>query len=300
MNYYFKENKLIAYNENVIEETILNEVVETPFCLDEEGYKLFTALKKDKFKLENGVLKVGKSKIQLLDSTPPNFSNDFPSVFDVNLSKIKQASKFSSKFNERPILTGVFISETGCVVSTDSFKVYCYNANGVEIGRGVIITPEFVKELCKYDNEDCEMFFNNQVASIKVNDRTTITGRLITGTFPVIDSLLDISSKKPLLFDQEKFSEILKLGELLKGDNHRVVFNKETVSISDFEQSGNEVVEELEANIEEPLCLSFENIKNIVNVLGKNYDAYIETSVRPIVFTNNAKDTICVIMPMKI
>lgn len=300
MNYYFKDNKLIAYNQNVIEETTNDFVVEEPFCLDENGYKIFQALNKGKFKIENGVLKVGKSKIQLLNSTPPNFAKEFNSVFNVNLSKIKEASKFAAKSVERPVMTGVFVSENGCILATDSFKIYCYNENNLEIGNGIIITPEFVKELAKYNNTDCEMFFNNQVAQIRIDENTTITGRLITGVFPTVGSFLKLENKEPLNFDQDKFNNILKLGDLLKGDNRKIVFDSNTVSISNFESDGNEIVEELEANLVEPLCLSFENIKNIVSVLGDEYSAYIQSSTRPITFTNNAKDTICVIMPMRL
>lgn len=300
MNYYFKDNKLIAYNQNVIEETTNDFVVEEPFCLDENGYKIFQALNKGKFKVENGVLKVGKSKIQLLNSTPPNFAKEFNSVFNVNLSKIKEASKFTSKTIERPTITGVFISENGCIIATDSFKIYCYNENNLEIGNGIILSPEFVKELSKYNNTDCEMFFNTQVAQIRIDANTVITGRLINGTFPSVGQFLKLENKEPLNFDQDKFNDILKLGDLLKGDNRKIVFDSNTVSISEFEGESSEIVEELEANLVEPLCLSFENIKNIVSVLGKDYTAYIQNSLRPISLINKDKDTTCIIVPMRL
>lgn len=298
MNYYFTQNKLIAYNNNVVEETIIDYNFENPFCLDESSYKLFQALNKKNVKLENGVLVVGRSKLKLLNSKPPLFSKEFNSCFKLNINKLKEASKFVSKSDERPSLTGVFISDNGSILATDSFKIYCYREENSDIKNGVTITSDLVKELCKYNGEECDMYFNNQVASVKVNENTTITGRLINGNYPILNSLLAFGNKEPLIFDQDKLGDIIKLGDLLKGESRKIVFNNNTVTITDFENLGDEIVEELETNLEELLCLSFENLKIIMNVLGKNCSVYIENSKKPITFTNENDDTLCIVMPM--
>ncbi len=302
MNYYFKDNKIIAYNDYVIEETKTDEFFDTPFCLDEPTYKLFKQLKKKKYKIENGTLIVGRSKLQLLNSTPPNFIDSYQCSFEINLTKLKEALKFTAKTAERPILYGVFVSDNGCVVASDSFKIYCYNENNVELSEtGVVLTREFVSHLTKYDNSFCIMQFNNQVASIQISEDVKVTGRLIVGQYPKLQSIIYANNTKEIIFeDKDIISKTIKLGDLLKSNNNRIVFTQNTISISNFEGQGNEIVEECKTNLEEPLCLSFESYKNVISVLGNNHRTFITSVARPISFTNESNDTVCVVMPIRI
>lgn len=84
-----------------------------------------------------------------------------------SLKSLKKASKFVSKSDTKPVLTGVFLQENGKVLATDSYKAYLYNPNDLpteEKPRQYVIPTWFIDAIQSNDDE----------VSIKVSPFTAI------------------------------------------------------------------------------------------------------------------------------
>ena len=293
MNYYYENNKLILFNKEVVEEKPFKNV-EEPFCLDEEGQKLFSALNQ-KFKIVEGTLIVGKSKIKLLNEKPPRFDlEEQKTKTKINLTALKNASRFTSKQNTRPALLGVMFAENGTIVSTDSYQVFSYTPSTLSTTNHIILSPELVKELIKYDGI-CDIEYTYRYARVYIND-IVITGRLLTGEYPNVLPLFERESQE-LKFNKDQLEETLKIGVLLSAKTKVVILQNNQVTIKGLGENTNEITQDVELELDyEKKVIAYDNFKLAIDVVD-NYSIQLGEENRPIIVLN--ENTKCLLLPMR-
>lgn len=235
MNYLLKNNKLLKFDENIIieKEYYANNI---EVCVDESGFALFDKLNKDKAKVEDNLLKVGKTKIKTFEYNLPNFNYDFTeeNEFEIDINIIKEASKFTDKKGLKPVLSGVYVNNLGTIIGTDSFKLYYYDKGKSD--KSVILASEFVNEIVKYSNEKAKVRFNkSNVQVVFLNNKTIITGRLINAQYPNVEQILKANEQNCTTFDKETFLEIAEIGKLVNGNATVLFENNEVIFSGDNE-----------------------------------------------------------------
>lgn len=268
MNYLLKQNRLYKFDENIIIEKpyYANEI---EVCIDESGFALFDKLNKDKAKVEDNLLKVGKTKIKTFEAQLPNFNYDFDldCEFEIDLNIIKEASKFTDSKGLKPVLSGVYVNNLGTITATDSFKLYHYDKGKSE--KGVILTKELVNEIIKYAGKRAVLEFNKSNAHINILDDDgediRITGRLINAQYPNVDQLVKKDYSNLVTLNKEELKNKVEIGKLVNGDGITVyIANNEITFTGD-----NEYTSEFDSkNLN--IYMRLDNLVNALNVLNEN------------------------------
>lgn len=285
MNYLFKKNKLYRFDNNIIVESNY-QANDIEVCVDEIGFKLFDKLDKTKAKVNNNLLKVGKSIIKTIEAQMPTFDEKYTSEFELDLNILKEATKFADKRNFKPILTGVYVNDLGTIIAADSFKVYQYDKG--ESNKYVVLAPELVSELIKISNEKCVLKFNQTSAQVILNDETKITGRLLAGQYPNVSALVKQHQKNNIDFDKEEFLKHSEIGKLCNGDI--------TIEITENEltfKGDNEYTCEFKSSFNSYLNLEY--ILLALNVMNKP-TLYYNNEIKPLLFVENNKKVLIMCM----
>ena len=268
MNYLLKQNRLFKFDENIIIEKpyYANEI---EVCIDESGIALFDKLNKDKAKVEDNLLKVGKTKIKTFEAQLPNFNYDFDldCEFKIDLNIIKEASKFTDSKGLKPVLSGVYVNNLGTITATDSFKLYHYDKGKSE--NGVILSKELVSEIIKYANCKAIIRFNKSNAQIIIIDENhnqiVIMGRLINAQYPNVDQLVKKDYTNLVTLNKNELKNIVEIGKLVNGDGITVyIANNEITFTGD-----NEYTAEFDSkNLN--IYMRLDNLVNALNVLNQD------------------------------
>lgn len=217
MQYLFKNNKLYKYNENIIVESEFS-ANDQEFCIEENGYKLLSAMTCKDFKVDKGLVVVdGKAKLKTIESKLPNFDTNFTNSFIISVAKLNQSKDFADKRNLKPILTGVYVNSVGTIVATDSYKVFCINKGRSE--DGVVLPMDFINELAK-ETKEATIKFNNTCVCIELEDRK-VYGRLLNGKYPDVLGIIEKLKNNATKCDEVLASLVLnkvKVGKLVGGD----------------------------------------------------------------------------------
>lgn len=288
MNYLLKNNKKYKFDNNIIVEEIY-EANNIEVCLEETGFNLFDKLDKSKAKLDENLLKIGKTKIKTIEANLPHFIDEYYSEFEIDLKLIKEANKFVDKKGTRPALSGVYINSLGTIIATDSFKLYIYDKGNSN--EYVILSQELVNELCKFSNEKALLKFNKTAAKIILdNANTIITGRLINSQYPNVFNLINVSNYTKLNFNKYDFQKIADIGKLVNGEITVLFENDEITFIGD-----NSYNCEFNSNIES--YVMFENINLALSVYDEdNVGLFYLSKEKPLIFNKNNKYVMIMIM----
>lgn len=286
MNYLLKDNKLYKFDENIIIEKpyYANEI---EVCIDENGFALFDKLNKDKAKVEDNLLKVGKTKIKTFEYNLPNFNYNFENGFEIDLNIIKEASKFIDSKGLKAVLSGIYVNDLGTITATDSFKLYHYDKGKSE--NGVILSKELVNEIIKYANCKAILKFNKSNAQVIINDDvdnlTVITGRLINAQYPNVDQLVKRDYSNLVTLNKEKLKNIVEIGKLVNGSDITVYINNNEITFT----GDNEYTAEFDCkNLD--IYMRLDNLVNVLSVLNEK-DILLSHlgDKRPIMFYENEK-----------
>lgn len=286
MNYLLKDNKLYKFDENII--------IEKPYyannievCIDESGFALFDKLNKDKAKVEDNLLKVGKTKIKTFEKQLPNFNYNFDNEFEIDLNIIKEASKFTDSKGLKVVLSGIYVNDLGTIIGTDSFKLYHYDKGKSE--NGVILSKELVSEIIKYAGKRAVLAFNKSNAHINILDDNgediRITGRLINAQYPNVDQLVKRDFNNLVSLDKEELKNIVEIGKLVNGTDVTVLINNNEITFT----GDNEYTTEYDTkNLN--IYMRLDNLVNVLSVLNKNEIILSHSGdKKPIMFYENEK-----------
>lgn len=139
---------------------------------------------------------------------------------------VDQVSRAASSDEGRPILTGVLLTATSeglRLVATDSYRLAMRDVKGINVieeDQEVLVPNRALKELSKIvgTHEEIELRLGKRNASFKV-DNTTITTRLIDGTYPDYKRLIPESAGHNLTVDRQTFAATLKRIRLMATDS---------------------------------------------------------------------------------
>lgn len=297
MNYYFKEKSIISFDNNVVVETKLDyENGASGFCISEESYKLLNVLGNKNWKLTDGCLSIGKSKIRLLNAQVPNFTSEFTSECVVNIDHLKNALKFVAKTNARPQLCGVYVNDKGTIIGTDSFRLY---ASSLESGEnGIILSFELAKELAKYSGVHT-LRFNNTTAQVEL-DNVVITGRLYEGNFPDVLKLFN-QPFETLDIDYETFNNALNVGSNLKANMKCCFMTTNSLTIKGMSESDIYNVDLLldNSNSDIKVCVNYDNLAQAIGCFEKDYYIGFVENLRPMLIGSNSSSEKIIILPMR-
>lgn len=262
MNYLLKNNKLYKFDENIIiEKYYYANNIEV--CIDESGFALFDKLDKDKAKVEDNLLKVGKTKIKTFEYNLPNFNYNFDNEFEIDLNIIKEASKFTDSKGLKPVLSGVYVNELGTITATDSFKLYHYDKGKNE--NGVILSKELLNEIIKFNNFKALLKFNKSNAQVIINDEFIITGRLINAQYPNVENLVKKDYTNLIALNKQELKNIIEIGKLVNGDDITVLINNNEITFTgDNEYNTYFDTENLD------IFMRLDNLVNAINSLNKD------------------------------
>lgn len=266
MNYLLKNNKLYKFDENIIIEKsyYANEI---EVCIDESGFALFDKLNKDKAKVEDNLLKVGKTKIKTFEYNLPNFNYNFDNEFEIDLNVIKEASKFTDAKGLKAVLSGIYVNDLGTIIGTDSFKLYHYNKGKSE--NGVILSKELVTEIIKYANCKAILRFNKSNAQVIINDENhnqiVITGRLINAQYPNVENLVKRDYSNLIQLNKNELKNIVEIGKLVNGTDITVLINNNEITFT----GDNEYNTDFDTkNLD--ILMRLDNLTNVLSVLNKD------------------------------
>lgn len=295
MNYLLKNNKLYKFDENIIIEKDY-QANNIEVCIDEAGFNLFDKLDKSKAKVEDNLLKVGKTKIKTFEKQLPNFNYDFSldCEFEIDLNILKEASKFTDVKGLKAVLSGVYINNLGTITATDSFKLYHYNKGKSE--KSVILSKELLNEVIKYANCKAAITFNKSNAQIIINNNdeiVKITGRLINSQYPNVDSLIQKDYNNLIALEKDKLKNAIEIGKLVGGDDISVYINNNEITFT----GDNEHTCEIDSkNLD--VYMKLDNLINVINVLNKNELLVNYTgNIKPLAFYEDNKTVI--VLPMR-
>ncbi len=285
---YFKEGKLYQWDEKKETYLISDTNIPGEFCLNKND--MDTLLKFENPQVTLGkTLKVQcgniKSNIKLCNAQLflPNL--EFTHSFKIDIDKIKTASKFISKSESRPILTGINISKD-YIVATDTFSAYRTACNN---DCNITIASSFVKLLMNLTGEVEFKCSTNTIAC--EYDGTMFVGRILEGQYP------DVS----IIYEDKNFDKTVKVNkEDLKNfltyannKNSFVIFTENKVIINDYCNVSNYNFEmEVDLPIEEAVGIAFDKLINVINNITED-ELVIEykTALKPVLF--NGEYLIC-------
>lgn len=193
-NYFEAPNKIIQFDRDLITLVVAeleNINIDKDFCIDQKTFNMLNKLKTNRVvKVENNDIviksKEGKFKSRLVETPKPRVEIDnakYECEYDLDI--LKNATKFVSKSETRPILSGVLFNEKGGVAATDSFKVYAYK----DIDDLLYSIPISFIELLKPNKDNkVKLSFNNN--TIIYNGNYKVISRAYAGSIPNIEVLI--------------------------------------------------------------------------------------------------------------
>lgn len=277
--YCFKDNK--RYHQ--LGEIIVVEPSEwsgDKFCIDDKSIALLNLLTLQNAVLQDNTLKIGKSKIKLIDGDIELPKSDLIATVHLPVDKLKRAAKFIASADSQPILNGVYINSLGTIAATDRYKLYLsgseYDANGITL------PVEFIKAL----TGDYVDISYNLTRAVAVCGDTTIYTRLYSGKYPDITPLVNLANYKE--FDFAPIFTALPVGLQVGGEISLYVKDNELRFLGD-----NEYVLDYAEDV------AFGVIASQLQLIESNYKAHYKDSKSPLIFTTN-KDEIILIVPIRI
>jgi len=232
MEYYFiQPKKLLAVDDTIIIESVLDFDLTNDFCIDAKSYNMFTRLKTNRrLKIDGNVLYIfadeGKYKTALIDKVAPKIEIGAIKNQNVYNNRVLQfACNFVSTSNTRPLLTGVLFDDFGGVYATDTFKLYKCGDNFAH--KPLWSVPvAFIKEL--KENDYTLIFTDNYV--VYRGDRN-IYSRLYVGDVPDINKVIKTNNPNIITFtkpDKLAFLPCEYIDVKIKDNNIEFILHDDT------------------------------------------------------------------------
>lgn len=155
----------------------------------------------------------------------PIINDDNLICVKTSLKALKKATKFVSKSETRPALTGVFLQENGKVLATDSYKACLYNPNDLpaEEKPKQYILPTWFIDAIQSNDDEVEIKVSPLTAMYENEDMTIYTN-LIIGDIR-FENLFNRSITSELRVDKTDLSKELSIMSSLAEKNAIVKFN---------------------------------------------------------------------------
>jgi len=164
----------------------------------------------------------------------PIINDDDLICVKTSLKALKKATKFVSKSETRPALTGVFLQENGKVLATDGFKAYLYNPNDLpteEKPKQYILPIWFIDAILSNENinifktlQDNVTIKVSQFNAVYENEDMTIYTYLIIGDIQ-FENLFNTNTTSELRVDKADLRKELSIMSSLAEKNAIVKFN---------------------------------------------------------------------------
>lgn len=205
--FIYKSNKQIYTDKEIIIIKPFDSNLE--FAIDDKSKPLFDELWQGTGEVNGGVLKIGKSKIKLLDAPDLTIPTS-PLTNEVELSwlQLTNAAKYVS--NEQ-VLAGVFVNNLGTIIATDRYKLYTIFKGTNE--SGIVLPPAFIRAL-----PQCNMVklkYNTVRAECEIDGVIYHTRLLNSNKYPDVSRLIDTTGYNEVKFD---IANYLAVGKLVGGD----------------------------------------------------------------------------------
>lgn len=141
-----------------------------------------------------------------------------------SLKALKKATKFVSKSDTKPVLTGVFLQENGKVLATDAYKAYLYNPNylPVEDKPRQYVMPTWFIDAIQSNDDEVEIKVSPLTAMYENEDMTVYTN-LIIGDIQ-FERLFDAIIMSELRINKTDISKELSIMSSLVDKNAVVKF----------------------------------------------------------------------------
>lgn len=275
---YFKDNKLYQWDKNKDIFTITKTDIKEEFCLDQKGMDMLLKFKNPEIKLGKSLqVKSGKVKanIKVCEETLNVPNMEATSTFKVNIDKLKIANKFVSTKDNRPLLTGVNISNN-YVTATDSIFAF---RSACENDCNVTVSSQFINILTSNLKGELELKCNSNLISCEIED-TVFIGRLIAGTYP---DLQKIYEKKPANQISIKKQELKELLSYADNKNAFVTIQENKLVIN----GDNDFEADIELPIESNIMFMLDRFSNVVNCIEEDELVINYTDGVHPVFINN-------------
>lgn len=317
-NYFEKREKgcvLYSYS-NKSNMTIVCELddfeIDNDFCVDNKALEMLKVLnpinnvniKNNSFIVES---KKGKYKSKLIETN--NFLKPkmiFENNFEIDLNRLKTASKFCSKNDKKPILTGVNANSNGDINATDSFVAYRY-VNQKNVGKScyvITIPSEFIDFISKTTNDsEVTINFNTNTCMIQI-DNIKYINRLLEGNYPDLSKIFNARlNSNQIEFDINELKEKVAIAKNIGSNKDMPIyltFNNDTFianGSNDFASELSNVADYKDFDYKFTISLNY--LSEVLNCLTDNEKVklgYVE-SVRPIFIEENGNEFL--ILPVK-
>ena len=141
-----------------------------------------------------------------------------------SLKALKKATKFVSKSDTKPVLTGVFLQENGKVLATDAYKAYLYNPSYLppEDKPRQYVVPTWFIDAIQSNDDEVEIKVSPLTAMYENEDMTVYTN-LIIGDIQ-FERLFDSNTISKLRINKTDISKELSIMSSLVKKNAVVKF----------------------------------------------------------------------------
>lgn len=147
--------------------------------------------------------------------------NEYPKLPEVqgrsitlNLDAIKELLPAVSTDDSRPILTSVYIGN-GTYAATDSYRLHVVNTPN-ETGEAFLLPGAAAKITAKYVGTVAARVGERDV-TIVLDETTTLSARLVEGTFPQFRNLIPTKTSEQITFTDAMVVDLKTLTKLMQG-----------------------------------------------------------------------------------
>ena len=171
---------------------------------------------------------------------------EYDSSQTMNIKNMINACDYVSKLDKKPILKGVYLTDTGNIYATDSYSVYYYDNNDLEpAGSGIVIPPDFIRTVSQLiGTEEVTIKFNSQKV-IAEKDNIAIESVLYAGEYPNVNRIIsNLISNYNLSVNSNTFDEALDYINYIECQNDQkplVKLERNSIKLSGENQFTSEI-----------------------------------------------------------
>lgn len=227
---YFKEGKLFQWDERKTIQTIIDLGEEFPrdleFCLAKKDMDKFLKYKNPKLTLGKKLRVQSGSMWTTLELCGEPLimpKLDFANEVNIDIDKLKTASKFVASDNKKPILTGVNIGKKQ-IQATDSFFAYRSEIEPNE--TTITLTTTFINEI--EASGVVNIKFNNSL-SYYLGEGIIIIGVLLDGNYPSLERLFDYYNFKSVEIPMNTLTELLQFSD--NKEDEKILFTPQGIKV---------------------------------------------------------------------
>lgn len=253
-------------------------------------------------------VKSGRSRFRLqtlpVDDFPSFAAGDFTASFDVDLASLVAPTQFAiSKEETRFYLNGVFLHNPGSAlvaVATDGHRLSRHTAPTVGDLPPVILPRKLVSILPK---GSVRVSLSATKVRIETDD-TTITSKLIDGTFPDYQRVIPTGNDKIVLADRKALATAVERVSTVATERGRAVKLEISPGQIALSVRGDaEATDAVEADYSgEPIEIGFNAAyltELLANLSGDTVRIALNDGGSPTIFTGGDDDVLVVLMPMR-